>query len=208
MKKPKPGTIGLAKIGGALGAAIRAGQALSGDLSMWTHAFVVVDDERVIEAQPGGARYASLDHYMQPGQAVFLVGWYELNEAQVRELQAHAERLIGTPYSFLDYLSLAALSVGVKLPLTRRRVQSSGHLICSQLADLMLLNLGVHLFDDGRLSMDITPGDLHIRWTEALTEKALRIGWPDNTEIKGQDLDEAVHDVEGTDGVGDQRQEV
>jgi hypothetical protein len=195
MHKPKPGTIGLAKIGGALGAAIRFGQGMSGDLSMWTHAFVVVDDERVIEAQPGGARWASLDHYLQPGQAVFLVGWYELNDSQIAGLQHEANRLIGTPYSFLDYLSLAALGVGIKLPLTRKRIASSGHLICSQLADYLLAYVNVPLFDDGRLPMDVTPGDLHIRWTEAVSARAVNTGWPATLDVQTQDLGSAVHDL-------------
>jgi hypothetical protein len=77
-----PGTIGLSKIGGALGAAIRFGQVATGDLSPWTHAFVVVDSERVIEARPGGAGWASLAHYMRPGEAVFLPGWPYLSDEQ------------------------------------------------------------------------------------------------------------------------------
>lgn len=198
MHRPRPGTIGLAKIGGALGAAIRTGQGMAGDLSMWTHAFVVVDEERVIEAQPGGARYASLNHYLQPGQAVFLVGWYDITDAQILLLQAKAELLIGTPYSFLDYLALAANALHIPAYLTRRRVTTSGHMICSQLADYLLGFVGIPLFDDGRLPQDVTPGDLHIGWTEAITSRALNTGWPTDTQPRPQDLSTPPHHIEDT----------
>jgi hypothetical protein len=39
-------------------------------------------------------------------------------------------------------------------------VADEGHLICSQLVDEAYLRAGVHLFDDGRLPGDVTPGDL------------------------------------------------
>jgi hypothetical protein len=39
-------------------------------------------------------------------------------------------------------------------------IADSGHLICSQLVDLCYLRAGAHLFDDGRLPGDVTPGDL------------------------------------------------
>ena len=202
MYLPPPGTIGLAKIGGLLGRSIRAGQVISGDISPWTHAFIVVDSERVIEAQPGGARYASLAHYMEPGQAKFLVGWPALTKAQQARVPELAERYVGTPYSFLDYLSLAAYSRGLKLPLTRRRIRSSGHLICSQLADVMMADLGVQLFDDDREPMDVTPGDIDYQHGVMLSAAAVEHGFfyiprvdveDTPTEITPQDLDDPPH---------------
>lgn len=168
---PKPGTIGLSRISGFLGKAISVGQALHGDPSGWTHAFVVVDEHRVIQAMPGGAEYGSLDFYMQPGNAVFLPAWpAPVSAADVARV---ADTLIGTPYGYLDYLSLIFYGWGIKLPFTRRRIVSRGTLICSQLVDELYARLGVPLFSDGRLPMDVTPGDLHIQWTMRLSELAL-----------------------------------
>lgn len=177
MIRPTPGTIGLAKIPGPLGPVISVAQALAGDPSGWTHVFVVIDDDRVIQAMPSGAQYASLAFYLQAGRAVFLPGWPLLTHEQIAGVPAVAEQLIGTKYSFLDYLSLAAVGAGIRLPFTRRRVRSSGHMICSQLADELHLRLDSHLFDDGRMSMDVTPGDIHRQWTIQLSDRALELGF-------------------------------
>lgn len=178
MIPPKPGTIGLCKIDGWVGRGIVLGQALSGDASGWSHAFLVVDGLKVIQAMPGGAEWASLDWYMQPGHAVFLPGWPDLSDTQRAFIPEVAAKLIGTPYSFLDYASLAALALQIPVPFTRRRVESSGHMICSQLVDEVFRRVGVQLFDDGRLPQDVTPGDIHQRWTQALSESALEYGFP------------------------------
>lgn len=71
--------------------------------------------------------------------------------------------LVGVPYSFLDYLSLTLLHLGLPRRLTARRVTDSGHMICSQLVDTVLCRAGYHLFDDGRLPQDVTPGALFRR---------------------------------------------
>lgn len=167
------GSIGLSIIGGTLGKAIRVGQSLHGDPSMWTHAFVVIDENRVLQAMPGGSEYGSLDFYMKPGNAVFLPGWPDvrgISNSQIKEL---ADSMLGIPYGFLDYASLTAFGLGIKLPFTRNRIKSKGTMICSQLVDEFYRRLGVQLFDDGRLSMDVTPGDLHIQWTKAISQGAL-----------------------------------
>jgi len=173
MRKPAPGTIGLSKIDGMLGAAISFRQALHGDASGWTHAFVVVDDHRVIQAMPKGAEYADLDFYLQPDRAVFLHDWYTLTPTQVNNLQVEADRMIGARYGFLDYVSLIFYGWGVKLPLTRKRIQKTGQMICSQLCDELLRRVGVKLFHDDRLPMDVTPGDLHIQWTKHMSAKRI-----------------------------------
>jgi hypothetical protein len=197
MHPPLPGTIGLSKIGGGLGKAIRFGQAATGDLSPWTHAFVVVDSERVIEARPGGAGWASLAHYMRPGEAIFLPGWPYLTDEQRAAVPAVAESMVGVPYGYLDYVSLIAWRTAhLRLRLTRKRITSRGYLICSQLADELHHRLGVQLFDDGREAMDVTPGQLHLRWTEGLSEAAIEFGFPpvpptqDPPEVHGQNLSE------------------
>ena len=179
--KPAPGTIGLSQIGGLLGKAINVGQALHGDPSGWTHAFVVVDDSRVIQAMPGGSEYGSLDFYLQPGNAVFLPGWPDVRGIPQERILSVAGSLLGKPYGFLDYASLAFYGWGIKLPLTRRRIQKKEYMICSQLVDEFFVRLGIQLFDDGRLPMDVTPGDIHIQWTKALSlgtiEGALTFGY-------------------------------
>lgn len=178
MIPPKPGTIGLSKIDGWVGRFINFGQAITGDASGWSHAFLVVDEHRVIQAMPGGAEWASLDWYMEPGHAVFLPGWPDLSDTQRAFIPEVAEALIGTPYSFADYLWLAALALKIPASFTKRLVTNSGHMICSQLVDELLRRVGAPLFDDGRLPQDVTPGDIHQRWTEALSQASLEYGFP------------------------------
>ena len=80
-------------------------------------------------------------------------------EQRVR-IVAEATALLGTPYSFLDYLALALHRFKVRPKCIEGRVTDSGHLICSQLVDQVYLAAGIHLFADGRMSQDVTPGDI------------------------------------------------
>jgi hypothetical protein len=66
----------------------------------------------------------------------------------------------------LDYLALALLHL--HLPAAswvRKRVKSSGHMICSQLCDAVYRRAGIELFTDGRLEGDVMPADL-AAWAE------------------------------------------
>ena len=77
-----------------------------------------------------------------------------------------AELLVGTPYNFLDLVALAwacrhdPTGVPERPNWWQRRVMRSDRLICSQLVDKACLMEGVHLFDDGRLPGQVTPGAL------------------------------------------------
>lgn len=154
--RPQPGDFGLTTIGGFTGWWVNIGQAMIGDSSRYTHAFIVVDEHNVVEAMPGGARTGSLDRYN--GRAVF--SDQDLTPAQRTAIVNAAIARIGTPYSFLDYLSLALLHWGVRPKWLKNYIKNKGHQICSQLVDDCYLEAGVHLFDDGRLPQDVTPGDL------------------------------------------------
>lgn len=75
--------------------------------------------------------------------------------------------LLGRSYNFIDLVVLAWVNLRYDptdppAPPNRfeRRVMDDSRLICSQLGDLACLGAGVHLFDDGRLPGQVTPGDL------------------------------------------------
>jgi uncharacterized protein YycO len=57
----KPGDLGFTRITGFTGWWVARGQSLIGDSNRFTHVFVVLDDDTVVEAMPAGARYAPLD---------------------------------------------------------------------------------------------------------------------------------------------------
>lgn len=178
--KPKPGTIGLARIDGALGWMITVAQATTGDASYWTHVFLVLDDETVIQAMPSGAEIVPLKGYLEPGAALFLHDWPEVTEEQRKNLFVEARKLVGTPYGFSDYIALAFLGIGLKPKFLRKYVANNGRMICSQLVDYLFCKVGVHLFDDGRPSQDVTPGDILNRWAIAMDEKGRKKNLPEN----------------------------
>ena len=156
--EPQTGDFGLAQIKGHVGRLIRLGQWLNGDgFADYQHAFVHVGDGQVVEAMPGGAVRAPLAKYDAAQLA-----WYRCPREKAPAVCDEAVALIGTPYSFADYLALAALRLKLApASLLRNYVADSGHLICSALVDRAYERGGVNLFTDGRLHGDVTPLDLY-----------------------------------------------
>jgi hypothetical protein len=158
---PLPGDFAVIRIAGDVGRLIRVGQWLNGDgYANYEHAFIHVGGGQLVEAQPGGARLAELTEYAS-GRPLWSTGRIALTGAQREALVAAAHRCIGVPYSFLDYGSLALARVRLRLPVVKRYVADTHHMICSQLVDQCYQDAGVHLFQDGRIPGDVTPGDLH-----------------------------------------------
>lgn len=155
----KAGDIGFARIGGFTGFWVSFGQWLTGDGCRYTHVFIVLDDDTVIEAMPGGARIASI-HGRYPEDGMFYYSRLPLADAQRQVIVQEARKLVGTKYGFSDYLALAFAHVGIRPKWLRKYISGNGRMICSQLVDYVYCKAGIHLFSDGRLSQDVTPGDL------------------------------------------------
>ena len=156
---PEPGDIGLTSIDGPVGWGIRLGQLLLGDgATPYEHAFLVLDCGDLIEAQPGGAQVRPLSEY--DGRHVLYVA-PELTDAERHRICVQGRLLVGTPYSGLDYLALAAHRFHLPLPGLRTFVASTGHMICSQMVDEAYVSAGVHLFADGRWPGYSTPGSIY-----------------------------------------------
>jgi hypothetical protein len=159
---------------------ITAAEGLTGDGTRYSHAALVVDGGHVVEALPDGARLTPLIRYVGRGGNVVVcdapvrvavvdaVASGQINpweatdhEDTIRARVAAAGRaLAGTPYSFLDYLSLFLLHLGIRPAWLLRAVDNRRHMICSQLVDTAYEAAGLHLFTDGRFPGDVTPGDL------------------------------------------------
>lgn len=156
---PQPGDFGLTTldfIHGGFG--IRLGEWLNG--SKWRnyqHAFVVVDDDQIVEAAPGGAVLSTISQYA--GQRMVFSSW-DLTDAQRATICANARATLGTPYSAADYFALIAHRFHIPAPGLRNYVASSGHMICSQLVDHVYAESGLTIFDDGRWEGYVTPEDL------------------------------------------------
>lgn len=159
---PKPGDMGFSMIEGMLGFWVGLAQYLNGDGSKWSHVFVVLDDNTVMEAMPGGARITPIEEYT--GKAVF-IDW-ELTDAQRAVIVEEAKKLVGTKYGFIDYFAMALARLNIRPQWIVRYVLNSNRLICSALADMVYNKAGVKLFSDGRMWHDVTPGDLISRYIE------------------------------------------
>lgn len=154
--EPLPGDIGCTTIEGDVGWLIRFGQWLNGSgFANYEHCFVLINGGKIVEAEPGGARIADLTEY-DPRT----VAWVRCPD-QYRQAVAQAARsLVGTPYSFLDYLAFALHRFHIPAPRLRRYIQSSNHLICSALADRAAELGGWILFSDGRWDGYVDPADV------------------------------------------------
>lgn len=155
----QPGDFFLTQIKGPGGLLIRLAQAATGDLSRYTHAGIFLDRGEVIAAQPGGARIDPVEDVLR--ERPLAICHMPLTDRERENVVAYARALKGRSYSFLDYLSLAVLAFRVRPAWLLRYVRSTGHMICSQLVDTVYSHAsGLCLFDDGRFSGDVTPGDL------------------------------------------------
>lgn len=168
--KPIPGDIVLTQIGGWVGKLVWLLQAINRDLSRWTHVMVMLDNDEVFEAQPGGAvitpfkeyhnrRVAVVRHYQRHGKLAKLAPDPLTPERRLLVVDI-ARGYVGTGYGWGTYVYLALYRFGIRPLWIKRRVQDDDRLICSQAADLIYGRAGVLLFDDGRMPYDVTPGDL------------------------------------------------
>ncbi|WP_310716768.1 hypothetical protein [Streptomyces lydicus] len=157
---PLPGDIGLTQISGVSGRLIRFGQWINGDgFADYEHAFLVLPDDQILEAEPGGARIRPLTDY--GGANVLYVCPEGLTDRQRSGICTAATRYVGVPYSFLDYGAIATHRFHIPVPGLRGYIANTRHMICSQLVDQCYLDAGVHLFADGRWPGYVTPMALH-----------------------------------------------
>lgn len=157
MREPKPGDIGLTKISGLVGLLVRVLQMLNGDFAKPTHAYMVLDDNTLFEAEPGGAGIAPLSKYADRWREYIDL---DLTAEQRFRMVADARTYIGIGYNWTTYFYLAAYRLHVRPQWLKDRVQNDKRMICSQAVDKIAADAGVHLFNDGRMPYDLTPGDL------------------------------------------------
>ena len=153
-----PGDVALVHESGIIATAIQLGTR-----SRYNHVRLIVGvGGGTAEAQPRGAVRGEV----HPGDVVVRP---PMTAAQRARIPAIADRLLGTPYGFLDVAALGLAQFGLTLPSVRRRIARPDRLFCSQLVDYAWTLAGFHAFDDGRTPQDVSPGDL--------ADLAFRHGW-------------------------------
>jgi hypothetical protein len=163
--QPGLGDAGITQIQGEVGRLIRLGQWLNGDgFADFEHAFVYIGDGQIVEAEPGGARIAQLAEY-----DARTVAWLRCPPEYRENVAAAARSLEGTPYSFLDYVAIAAHRLHIPAPGLKRLI--GRRRICSALADAAADMGGWHWYADDRWYGDVTPADIWglIRTQDAMT---------------------------------------
>ncbi len=128
------------------------------------HVFIVTGNDengiRIVQAMPSGAEEITIgvehwtEHYLYVRPPYTEYGIF------TNDVVRAARKYIGTPYSFIDYVAIAHWHQGFKGGPIRRYVTDSGHMICSQLVDQVLTDVGMHVFTDGRLPQDVMPVEL------------------------------------------------
>lgn len=182
----KPGMFGLTVIGGTVGKLVRFGQRIVERQDYnYTHAFLVVSEDTVIEAEPGGAIISPLSKYTERTDVLFSdlpiklaladtkkawenVGFNSNLAAAEQSYEDVLRRRVvnfgkqceGIGYNYLDYFALALERFNIHIAPVQKRIERQDRMICSQLVDWAYMQVDIHLFDDGRLPFDVTPGDL------------------------------------------------
>lgn len=162
---PRPAQMGLTRIEGAAGLGIKLGEKALRLRHPWCpieHAFFVLDDEHVIEAEPGGAIITPLAAYTETYRSQYTVYTdLTLTSKQEEDSIAAAWKLKGIPYNYITYEVLALKRFGISSLEIDRKLSNKNFMMCSQLDDEAYNRGGVHLYQDRRLPQNVIPSDLY-----------------------------------------------
>lgn len=151
-----PGSYGCVRTGGWQAWLIRVGTR-----SKFNHAFIVMENDRIIEADPGGARWAQLSDYGTDSK-VFDTGDV-LTDEQRRKVMYKAEMLLGTPYGWTDIVRLSLRCLGINWSWLTKRADNEAAMICSQLVAACGEYAGLDWLCGRNCPAEVTPGDLAVR---------------------------------------------
>lgn len=164
----QPGDFCCIPISGYTGKFISFGEWLNGDgFGDFDHAEIYIGEPDstapygyTIGAYPGGAAKVALS--CPPEQLPDALWSSSLNIPDVTRpaIVSAAKFMLGTPYSFLDYLALFFHRLHIWLPGLKHYIQTGDHMICSQLVDYIYQLCGIHLFTDNRWPGYVTPAML------------------------------------------------
>lgn len=160
-----PGDLMFTTITGAAGLFVRAGQLFLGDSFRVhekhggrsrapSHVGILVAPDIVLEAMPSGSRVRLIN----PDRETY----FRLPISQIvrSDISDSFCAYLDLPYGWLTYLWLGLHRMHIRPRWLENAVADNQEPICSQLVDDILHDTGYHLFTDGRLPRDVSPGDL------------------------------------------------
>ena len=161
--EPRLGDIIMVQIPGKVGVAIDLMETIAlRRKAKWSHCAIYIGDNKVIEAETGGAREADLSEYANTRTA-WSTAWgiqLGITDEQRQLIVQAAIGFKGTPYSFLDYAAVGLHEYHIPAPGLEEYIKSTKHMICSQLVDACYKAGQVKLFDDGRWEGFVPPQDI------------------------------------------------
>lgn len=99
--------------------------------SQFDHAFVVLEDGAVVEAEPAGVRLGHLSEYY--GCRIAINSAEEMSVEQRATVVATAKAMIGKPYGDLQIIDDGLESLGWHWRWLLKRASGDGEVVCSQL---------------------------------------------------------------------------
>lgn len=156
---PRIGDFAVIPISGPVGKLISIGEFLNGSgFGDYDHAEIYVGNNQTLGAYPGGATLVDLP--ADQSGWLWSTGHVRLSDVERQLVYNNAMACKGIGYSSLDYFALALHRFHIPAPDLKNYIQSSKHMICSQLVDFCYMQAGVHLFTDNRWPGYVTPADL------------------------------------------------
>lgn len=150
---PSAGLYGVVKTSGLVPWIIR--RATGG----WAdHAFVILDDGAIVEAEPGGVRLGHLNEYA--GCRTAINSAEDMTVAQRNTVMAAAKAMIGKPYNDLAIAEDGLESLGWHWRWLLKRASGDGEVVCSQLVALAGQAAGLDWRGGANSTTETTPAML------------------------------------------------
>jgi hypothetical protein len=160
LPQPQPGDFAVVDTGSKLAGAIVSAETVA-DLhsTKWDHAVICsrVDADGtawIVEGEGSGAVEKKWHYGERPHK------WSTGIVTTSPAAGSAAQKYVGVPYSYLDYVALTLHSLHTPVPGLKNYIASTRHMICSQLVDQAEKDAGVHLFKDNRWPGYVKPSDL------------------------------------------------
>lgn len=102
--------------------------------SAFDHAFVIVEDGAIVEAEPGGVRLGHLSEYY--GCRIAINSAEEVTVQQRAVVMATAKSMVGKPYNDLAFADDGLESLGWHWRWLLKRAAGDGEVVCSQMVAL------------------------------------------------------------------------
>lgn len=161
VETPEVGDVGLVKVAGLAGKFIYWGQRLNGSSKQnakYEHSMLLVGPDRALEAEPGGAVISRVSARYGAREITWVRVFPDLTIEEKLRITSAAAKLVGTPYSFLDYVALFGLRYKLPMPGLKRYISDTRHQICSQIIDYVFTKVGRDAFPE-KWSGYVTPAN-------------------------------------------------